>query len=279
MSIEPTKLELQAARLGEIELTKNRETLRLALETATETCTRRQKRKRVVRAIFSMGVTLGFVLGIACVWMLQSHPRPAVVQVATNLGRVWCTYSDASTGGNSVVWPPESTEGQNNFVKSAPGYGDKGYAIRFKGTAGERSKEGFIGVSTLLGPPCPSSGCTGVNIQKFSKIRFKMKGAVSDGELVLLISDATVSDSETSTAATLPQSVDAYEAQITDFVTDDWQTVTLDLRNDFQFAKSNNTNKHRKVEAVLAAAKNIKWHVRNAKGADVDVWIDELEFF
>ena len=278
MTNEQIKFELLSAKLPKIELKQNRNSVRKALEAATENSSRQQKRKRLVRTIFSMGVTLGFVLGIAVVWMLQEPPKPTVVKVATNLGSVWCTYSDNATGGNSVVWPPESTENQNNFVKSAPGYGDKGYAVRFKGTAGEQSREGFIGVSTRLGPPCPSTHCSGVNIQKFEKIRFKMKGAVSDGELILLISNADTRVSSDNVAVSVVESNEMYEAQITEFVSDEWRTVTLDLRSDFAF-KDGAGQRGQNVEKVLADAKNLKWHVRNAKGADVDVWIDELEFY
>ncbi|MBN2716674.1 MAG: hypothetical protein JXX14_12540 [Deltaproteobacteria bacterium] len=278
MSQHPVEFDLKAARLTDIRMDKNRTSTRRALQSATEYSCVQAKKKRVVRVIFSMGVTFGFVLGIVCVWMLQPAPQPTVVKVATNLGSIWCTYSDNATGGSSVVWPPESTEGQNNFVKSAPGYGDKGYAVRFKGKAGERSREGFIGVSTRLGPPCQFTGCNGVNIQKFNKIRFKMKGAVSSGELVLLISNDDAAVNSETEAVSMLASADVYEAQITEFVSDEWRTVTLDLRSDFAFVKDD-AGGAQKADDILADAKNLKWHVRNAKGADVDVWIDELEFF
>ena len=278
MTHHPIEYEFQAARLTDIDLARNRASIRRALQTATENSHRKRKKKQVFRAVFSMGVTLGFVLGIAVVWMLQEPPKPTVVKVATNLGTVWCTYSDNSAGGNSVVWPPESTDGQNNFVKSAPGYGDKGYAVRFKGKAGEHSKEGFIGVSTRLGPPCDSNNCNGVNIQEYKKIRFKMKGAVSDGELVLMISNSDPGIDSNNDVVSVTTSDDFYEAEITDFVSDEWRTVTLDLRSDFEFTNGV-ADGRKKVEDILADAKNLKWHVKNAKGADVDVWIDELEFY
>lgn len=276
MTKEQIEYELQAARPAQIELNASKTAIRNVLRAATVQQSRAEQRRRRMQVIFSMGATVGFVLGIGCVWMLRSStPAPqTVVKVATNLGTVWCTYSDNSDGGSSVVWPPESTDGQNNFVKSSPGYGDKGYAIRFKGKAGANSKKGFMGVSTILGPPCNTEGCSGVDIQKYRKVRFKMKGAVSDGELVLLISNGAGDAVDTIAIGSRPN---AYEAQITQFVSDKWQTVTLDLRNDFQFA---NTTDHRQnADEILADAKNLKWHVRDARGADVDVWIDELEFF
>lgn len=271
--------ELISAKVGTINISKNRESLRNALHQTTVTGKAQKRRKRIVRTIFSMGVTLGFVLGIGSVWMLQSNPeKKPDVKVATNLGTLWCTYSDNYNGGNSVVWPPESTSEQNNFVKSAPGYGNRGYAVRFRGKAGERSQEGFIGVSTVLGPPCPSSVCSGVNIQKYQKVRFKMKGKVSGGELVLLISNAETTAGEGTPLRVEPHAGEVYEALLTKFVSSDWQTVTLDLRSDFTMA-GNGTHDSARVEDVLADARNIKWHVRNAKGANVDVWIDDLEFF
>jgi hypothetical protein len=271
--------DLIAAKVGTIDISKNRESLRNALHHTAVTGKAQKKRQRIVRTIFSMGVTLGFVLGIGCVWMLQSAPeKKPDVKVATNLGTLWCTYSDNYDGGTSVVWPPESTSEHNNFVKSAPGYGNRGYAVRFRGKAGERSQEGFIGVSTVLGPPCPSSVCSGVNIQKYRKVRFKMKGKVSGGELVLLISNAETTSGERTPLRVEPHAGEVYEALLTKFVSSDWQTVTLDLRSDFTMA-GNGTHGSARVEDVLADARNIKWHVRNAKGANVDVWIDDLEFF
>lgn len=278
MSLDKIEHELRHAQLPDVEMKKNREVLRNALKTATQSQQKKAKKQRVVRAIFSLGLTVGFSLGIACVWMLQGS-RPTH-RVATNLGTMWCTYSDASSGGDSSVWPPESTEGQNNFVKSAPGYGEKGYAIRFKGKTGEQQQKGFIGVSTLLGPPSTTSG---INIQQFKKIRFKMKGNVSGGELVLLISNMETDEiAEEKNDSSMQKYPVAFEAPITGFVTDAWQTVTLDLRSDFNFSshfQKSSKNEALGVEDVLADAKNVKWHVRNGKGATVDVWIDELEFF
>ncbi|MBN2344456.1 MAG: hypothetical protein JXX29_09500 [Deltaproteobacteria bacterium] len=271
--------ELRKSALPEIELSKNNDAVRNALKYTVARTGAHVRKKRIVRTIFSMGVTVGFALGIAMVWLLQSEPPQVVTPppqvVATNLGTMWGTYSDNQSGGNSVVWPPESSDGQNNFVKSSPGYGEKGYAVRFKGKAGEQRRPGFIGVSAVLGPPGEVYKSGGVNIRRYEKIRFKMKGQMSGGELVLRISNV---EPDNESAATVFRKPDiAYEAQITDKMSEDWQTVTLDLRTDFSFASPNSAKV--KVEDLLADARHLKWHVRDAAGATVDVWIDELEFY
>ena len=267
------EMELSGASLSEMEMDANRVAVRGAL-VGMILADKRQNLRRL-RYLFPIGVAAGFALGVLFMRAAKPSEQP---RVADDLGSIWCTYIDTSDA-DAVIWPPHSTNKKNNFVKSSPGYGDEGYAVRFKGSVGHRDKQGYMGVAATLGAPCLGTHCAaGVDIQKFSKIRFKMKGHLKGGELVLRISGDGGAPSNAAFDA-IDAIADAYEATITDWVGDEWRTVTLDLRKDFAPTARIARHPTPDIEDILADARQLKWHVRNGKRAVADVWIDELEFF
>ena len=272
MNRDNLEKELRNAGLLQIDLHGNRTAIRGAL--ASSIVQDRKRHPSVFKYLFPVGLTAGFGLGV--MFMLSLRPTENVA-VADDLGTLWCTYVD-TTDHDAVIWPPYSTDRANNFQKSAPGYGDSGYAIRFKGEVGRHEKKGYMGVAAFLGAPCLSGDCDGADIQKFRKIRFKMKGRLSGGELVLLISDSKRRE-KGSGVFVADEAGPAYEAKITDLISNDWRTVTLDLRDDFSPPSKVAGDALPDIEEVLADARQVKWHVRNGKRAVADVWIDELEFY
>jgi hypothetical protein len=270
---------LKNARLPNMEMNGNRRALRAVLARAVSASAaneQRTGRRSFLKPFFAVGVIIGSILG--AVFVLLIKDADASRRVADNLGSIWCTYTDNRGDGGAVIWPPSSPSGQNNFVKSAPGYGGKGYAVRFKGKIDGTDSLGFIGVSTFLGPQCFDGRCSGVDIRKYEKIRFKMKGRISGGDLLLLISSRD-QEADSDRAATSCESSYDYESKITEFLTDDWHTVTLDLRADFSRASAPATAAVRRIEDVLSDTRQVKWHVRGEGNASVDVWIDNLEFY
>jgi hypothetical protein len=272
MNRDNLEIELKKAGLLPTDLQRSRTAVRGAL---LDFVARDRKRKpSVLKFLFLVGLTTGFVLGVMFMVALRSSEN---ARIADDLGTVWCTYID-TTDDDAAIWPPHSTDHANNFVKSAPGYGDVGYAIRFKGQVGRHDQNGYMGVAAFLGRPCMGGDCGGVDIHRFKKIRFKMKGRLSGGELVLLISNRK-SREKASVFSVNGGSELAYEAKITDLVAEEWRIVTLDLRQDFSRPKKSAGEKLPDIEEVLADARQVKWHVRNGKRAVADVWIDELEFY
>jgi hypothetical protein len=267
---------LREARLPEIEMRRNRAAVRAVLARMADKPL--PDRRRLLKPFFAVGVAVGVALGAVFVLLIQD--ASANQEVADNLGSTWCTYIDGPRDASDAIWPPSSIGGQNNFVKSAPGYGGKGYAIRFKGEIDAESSMGFMGIGAFLGSQCFNADCGGVTIQKYEKIRFKMKGRISGGELVLQISGREHRQEESDGAMPCgPSATIEYEADITDFVTAGWRTVTLDLRDDFKPPVVTKRAAWPSIEAVLSDARQVNWHVRKGGSASVDVWIDDLEFY
>ena len=263
---------LKQARPTDVRLDGNREAIRALLRRTTE---RKQRNGHpALRPFFAVGVTVGAVLG--AVFVLTVRDADASREVTSDLGGAWRTYTDNREDGHTVIWPPSSEGGRNNFVKSAPGYGGTGYAVRFKGSIDGGTGPGFIGVSTFLGPQCADETCAGVDLRGYQKIRFKMRGFVQGGPLLLVVSGP---DSKTAAVENEPGSPREYETDITRFVSDTWHTVTLDLRDDFASAAEGAADARSNMDSVLSDTRQVKWHVRGAEKASVDVWIDNLEFY
>lgn len=272
MNADRLEERLRAARLSNVEMKRNHAAVKAALARSADKKPA-NGRRFLIKALSAAGPACALGLGIVLV-LLSKEAKTQ--NAADDLGNVWCTYIDGGEDGNAVIWPPSSTQGRNNFVKSAPGYGGKGYAVRFKGKVDRRSRAEFMGVTAFLGPRCAGERCGGVNIQKYKKIRFNMKGKLKGGELVLLICN---SENEQKNAGTKADCATAYEAKLTDFVFADWRTVTLDLRGDFTRPEKADSKSLPSIEEVLADAGQVKWHVRRGKEALTDVWIDNLEFY
>jgi len=257
------------ARLKDVALDQNQKVVRNILLKAV--VQERSYKKRVLRVAVLMGGAAFLALVTVGILMPKdTGTRP----VANNLGAMWCTCND---DGGSTVWPPVSTANQNNFVKSAPGYGERGYAIRFKGEAGKEDQIGTVGVSALLGPHCKGHTCDGVNIKNYDRLRFKIKGNLFGSELVLSIAKGDRGVPLNVSACIAPDSPGGYEVDLTKYVEPKWNTVTLNLHSDFN-APAGSEENHFTLDDVLSNARLVKWYVRNGRGTQVDVWIDEFEF-
>jgi hypothetical protein len=188
-------------------------------------------------------------------------------------GGWWYTYNDNVNGGNSFVVPPV-----NGFKMSGPGYGDQGYAIHMKGSAGDKLGWDYVGVGVTL---TEESGCpkaVPVDLRSFSKIRFMMKGSVSGGRLTMILTyTENKCKNGSNESATLTGWAD-YEAPLTAKLKPDWTPVQLDLRKDFhqpKWVKAGNTVP---IEKVLENMKNINFHFSSPDGDSVDLWVDNIEF-
>ena len=195
------------------------------------------------------------------------------------LGGVWCTYDDHYYGGDSTVWPPASTKGENNFVKSSPGSSGKGYAIRITGTAGTKIKSDFIGVNTFLSPHATCPECVGIDLSRFTGIKFKIKGKVEAGKIVFILPhEARVIDKSRAICKSMTSYAD-YEADITKYITPDWKEVKINFRKDLKQPDWAKPEERFDIEKVVSDANLIKWQYENGGGHKVDIWIDNLEFY
>ena len=195
------------------------------------------------------------------------------------LGGIWCTYDDHYQGGTSTVWPPASTKGENNFVKSSPGSEGKGYAIRITGTAGNKLGWDYIGVNTFLSPHSTCPECIGIDLTKFTGIKFKIKGTVEAGEVYFMLPhEAREIDKSRGICRSLTSYAD-YEADITKYITPQWKDVRINFRKDLKQPSWAKESDRVGIETVLSNANIIKWHYMNGQGHKVDIWIDKLEFY
>jgi hypothetical protein len=197
---------------------------------------------------------------------------------SNNLGGVWCTFTDSSNGGTSTVWPPVSSSCENHFVKSAPGYGDKGYAVRIKGTAGTTS-DAFLGVNTYLSDKSACPRCIGIDLRIYKGIQFKMKGTIGQGRLFFVLPhESNEASQDRSSCMTLTGNND-YQADITGLVKNNWMNVKLIFRKDFRRTVAISPLQKIDIKTVLADEKLIKWKWYGEKNQKLDLWIDEVELF
>jgi hypothetical protein len=195
------------------------------------------------------------------------------------LGGVWCTYNDSWQGGNSVVWPPASKNGENSFVKSSPGCTGKGYAVRITGTAGTKLGDDYIGVTTFLSPHSTCPECVGIDLSKFSGIEFMIKGSVTAGNVIFMLPhESRRIDASRGICRSLTSYAD-YGADITKYITPRWKKVKIDFRKDLRQPAGTKPEYLVSIEDVLSDANIIKWQYMNGNGRRVDIWIDRLEFY
>jgi len=222
----------------------------------------------------------GILLGCLCVTTAfflmiddNNHPGPS-----NNLGGVWCTFSDSASGGTSTVWPPASSSCENLFVKSAPGYGDIGYAVRIRGTAGT-ADNAYLGVMTYLSEKAACPRCIGIDLSIYRGIRFKMKGKLGKGKLLFILPYESNRASENHNTCMTLSGYNDYQADITDMVGSDWTDVRLHFRKDFRRPAKVPAYQKLAIETVLGDEKSIKWKWCGEPGQKIDLWIDEVELF
>jgi hypothetical protein len=253
-------------------LPENREMLRNVLVNLHN---HRQKRFSL-RLWIMPAILLGcFCVTTALYMIVEDNNQSGPVN---NLGGVWSTFTDSILGGTSMVWPPVSTSCENLFVKSAPGYGGKGYAVRIKGTTGT-GDSAFLGVNTYLSEKASCPRCIGIDLRKYSGISFKMKGDVGKGRLLFILPhESNRSSADNSTCMTLTGYND-YQADITAKVRDEWTTVKLLFRKDFNRPIAVKPSEKVKIESVLEDEKMIKWKWSGEEKQKIDLWIDDVELF
>jgi len=269
-------MENKLKKAKEIELPKNKEFLKSIIMAQTA-----KNSAKTARPSFNMKFIPVFaaVIAIAAVGLYMKVDYNNSNSQRNELGGIWCTYDDHATGGTSSVWPPASTSCENLFVKSAPGYGGRGYAVRITGTAGTSTGSDYIGVNTFLSEYSSCPHCNGIDIRKFHGIEFKIKGSVTAGKVMFIIPhEGKAADKNMNTCGSLTDYAD-YETDITKTITADWKTVRLDFKKDFKqpvWAKKENLVS---IDEVLADANLIKWQYKEGKGSQVDIWIDDLQLF
>src|SRR5665811_1338664 len=157
-------MEDKLKKVKEIELPKNKEFLRSIFMVKAA-----QNAKKAAWPFFYVKFIPVFVavIAIAAVGLYMKVDYNNSNTQRNELGGIWSTYDDHATGGTSSVWPPASTSCENLFVKSAPGYGDRGYAVRITGTAGTSTGSDYIGVNTFLSEYSSCPHCNGIDIRKF----------------------------------------------------------------------------------------------------------------
>ncbi len=265
--------KIEDAALDDITMPKNKAYIKKALVLKSK-----KQAKKTVLAI-KLIPAFAVVLAIAAVSSYMIIDYNNTDTKFNELGGIWCTYDDHYYGGDSTVWPPASTKGENNFVKSSPGSSGKGYAIRITGTAGTKLKYDFIGVNTFLSPHATCPECIGIDLSRFTGIKFKIKGKVEGGRVVFILPhEARVIDKSRGICKSLTSYAD-YEADITKNITPDWKEVKINFRKDLKQPDWVKPDERFDIEKVLSDANLIKWEYENGDGHKVDIWIDKLEFY
>jgi hypothetical protein len=262
--------KMESAGMNEISMPKNKAALKTALiEKAA---------KKMPLALRLMPVYI-FILAAAAVSVYMKVESGSRQGSVNDLGGIWCTYDDHYQGGTSSVWPPASTTGENNFVKSAPGSGGKGYAIRITGVSGSKLGWDYIGVNTFLSPHATCPECVGIDLTRFTGVKFKIKGLVETGEVKFIMPyEARAVDKSRGICKSMTSYAD-YETDITKYITPEWKQVKLVFRKDFKQPFWTKTAEQVNIEQVLANENLIKWQYSRGAGHRVDIWIDKLEFY
>jgi hypothetical protein len=192
--------------------------------------------------------------------------------VTTKLGW-WFTYTDAASGGNSTVDPPNG-----RFTVSAPGAGKTKYCARMRGRTGNKLGWDFIGIGCWLSKETGCPECKVIDCSAYRFLQFKMKGSVTAGRLtikMLYMSDSC--DHANQSCATLTDWAD-YEAALTGKLSREWMTVKLDLHKDFKQPAWTKTETKFPIEKVLENARGLQWYFSSPDGDSVDVSIDDIRF-
>jgi hypothetical protein len=183
-------------------------------------------------------------------------------------GGWWYSYTDADTGGNSVIEPASK-----DFAKSKDG---KIFVAKLKGTAGNKLGWDFIGMGVTLADKagCPG-GAAPVDLSAYTTLSFRIKGAISGGRLIVNIpyTESKCEEGKNSTKS-LTDWAD-YEVAINQKLAKDWTTVKIDLRKDLKQPRW--AKKTVPIDDVLKNAHNINWHFSSPDGDTVDVSVTNIE--
>jgi hypothetical protein len=194
-------------------------------------------------------------------------------------GGIWSTYSDAQEGGNSAVWP--AAPGRDNdegFVMSQPGSFGTGYAARVTGYTGAALglNYNYLGVLVRFDALSSCPTCKGSDIKKYSGIKFSVKGSLEGGRLSFILPyESSECVPARKTCKSMTDYAD-YEADISDRVTPEWTTVTINFREDLKQPQWAPKGDIFPVEEVLGSVRLFKWQYKNGNGRVMALWIDDL---
>lgn len=196
-------------------------------------------------------------------------------------GGIWSTYSDAQEGGNSIIWPNANHTNNEGFIMSQPGTGGTGYAARITGSSGTAFglNYNYFGVVVRFDATSSCPSCKGVDIKKYSGIKFAVKGSLEGGKLYFILpyeSNECVPDRMTCKSMT---DYADYEADISGQVTGEWTTVVINFKDDLKQPEWTVKNKVFPVDKVLENVHLFKWQYKNGNGKVMDLWIDDLILF
>ncbi|MBN2528051.1 MAG: hypothetical protein JXR76_16795 [Deltaproteobacteria bacterium] len=185
-------------------------------------------------------------------------------------GGWWYVYNDARNGGNTEVTPLGT-------LTPTKGTDTQGYAAYVEGTTGNRLGWDYFGFGVTF---TATSGCPKqdkVNLSKYTTLEFKIKGNASGGRLTVVL-PYTGQTCEGYIPKTLTHWAD-YEASITSDVSENWQTVRLNLRNDFAQPYWSKAEDIVSIEKVLQNASQLQWHFASPDGDTLSVWIDDIYLY
>ena len=196
-------------------------------------------------------------------------------------GGVWSTYSDAQENGDSHVWPDAGHTVSENFIMSQPGTGGTGFAARITGYTGAAFglNYNYLGVVVRFSEKSSCPTCEGVDVKKYSGIKFSVKGKLEGGQLHFILpyeSGECVADRKTCKSLT---NYADFENDITARVHEDWSTVIINFRTDLKQPGWTPKDSEAVIEKVLANVHLFKWQYKNGSGKVMDLWIDDLVLF
>jgi hypothetical protein len=119
----------------------------------------------------------------------------------------------------------------------------------------------------------------GRDISCFKGIRFKIKGSIENGRLDCIIPFEADSANRVAGSCLSRTGNADYQADITNGVRADWQTVTLPFKKKFKQPEGTEKRHRFVIDSVLKDANQIKWRFSGSGGAKIDFWIDDIEFY
>jgi hypothetical protein len=270
---------LTDAKIDNIKLEKNKENLYNTLINIIE-------KKKEFKQSKQIPVFLKYVTAIAGFFIIAFFTFFVIDNMDdgdkfNRQGGIWSTYSDRHEGGDSVVWPIEHGYGKDDFIMSSPGFGGKGWAVRITGRTGYKLgyNYNYLGVVVRFNSKSYCPECKGTDIRKYNGIKFKIKGDLKQGKLFFILPyESENCITERLTCESLTDYAD-YEKDISNYVTDDWQTVMIDFRKDLSQPFWVKKDKIVDIEKVLETVHLFKWQYKNGNGEVMDIWIDDVELY
>jgi len=221
-----------------------------------------------ILAVLVMALALAGFIYAADSFMIENGEDSTAESTS---GGWWYVYDDASSQGNSVVWPKP-----NAFEMSAPGSDGKGFCARMKGTTGNKLGWDFVGMGVAISKDtiCPTN--KPMDISEYKYLQFKAKGTITGGRLIVVLPYMVniCKDGKYESNKSLTEWAD-YEAAISPKLKNEWTTIKLELRKDFKQPKWAKTQVD--VEKVLKAAGSVSFHFSSADGDSVDLSVDDLQ--